>query len=676
VSNFDVAGMQLQKGLKGFIYTERGVYRPGDSIHLNFVINDKNNPLPDDHPVVLELTDARGSLVYKSLASQRLNKTFYFPIPTQASAPTGNWNATVNVGAAKFTKTIPIATIKPNRLKLRLSTDEEVQDVASPFSGALQVSWLHGAPARNLKVAMDASIRGGSSTFPKFKEFTFYDPVRSFNEIEIPILNEKLDNEGILKFKKNLEISNNAPGMLKMTLVTKAFEGGGDFSIDVFSKDIAPFSHFVGLKVPKTHSYNAYFTDQEVNFEAVAVDKSGNAVAHRNLIVKVYKIEWRWWWSRGRDNLSTYENASIHKPVKEYNLVTDISGKASFDLNIDENQGGRYLIRVFDNESGHATGSVVYFYKNWWQRDLNNNNDGAKLLIFSADKEKYQVGETAVISFPSSENAKALLSIENGTEVLQTQWIDTQKGQTKVELKLTEVMAPNVFVNISLIQPHHKTENNLPIRMYGIIPLLVENPATRLDPELKIAETLTPEGQVNIQVSEKHNRAMTYTIAVVDEGLLDLTRFKSPDIHQAFYTREALGVKTFDMYDEVIGAYSGSVENIYTVGGGDEAVGAKKRKADRFKPVVKHIGPFYLEAGKTANHQFNMPNYIGSVRCMLIASNHQKVAYGSTEKTSAVKKPLMVLASLPRKLSPGETVRLPVTVFAMDKKIKNVQVNV
>src|SRR5699024_10782860 len=166
---------------------------------------------------------------------------------------------------------------------------------------------------------------------------------------------------------------------------------------------------------------------------------------------------------------------------------------------------------------------------------------------------------------------------------------------------------------------------------------------------------------------------MTYTIAVVDEGLLDLTRFKTPDIHDAFYTREALGVKTFDMFDYVIGAYSQNVENIYTVGGGDEAAGAKNRKADRFKPVVKFLGPFTLKAGKKTSHQITMPNYVGTVRTMVVAGDNEKSAYGNAEKTSVVKKPLMVFASLPRKLSPGETVTLPVTVFAMENKIKQVQ---
>src|SRR5690606_34759993 len=175
-----------------------------------------------------------------------------------------------------------------------------------------------------------------------------------------------------------------------------------------------------------------------------------------------------------------------------------------------------------------------------------------------------------------------------------------------------------------------------PMRLYGVIPISVEDPSTVLYPKISMPEVLKPEENFTVKISEENKKPMTYTLAVVDEGLLDLTRFVTPDIHNAFYSREALGVKTFDMFDYVIGAYSGSVDNIYAIGGGDAALGAKNRKADRFKPVVKYLGPFELAAGKTANHQIMMPNYVGSVRTMVIAGNKTKSAYGSVDKTTPV----------------------------------------
>lgn len=676
LSNFDVAGKKLQKGLKGFIYTERGVHRPGDSIHLTFVLNDNTNPLPKGHPVKLDVSDARGKLVQRSVLNEGTNGFYYFPIATQAAAPTGNWLATVSVGGAKFTQYLKVATIKPNRLKLQLNFNEDVLDASKPIEGNTKALWLHGAPARNLKVEMTATLRSTNTAFKDFTGYHFNDPIRSFDEIELPVLNTTLNEEGSATFNKNLQINGKAPGMLQATFLTKIFEGGGDFSIDVFSKNVAPYSHFVGLKSPEPHRYGSYFTNENTVFDVATVNAQGKASGNRDLEVKIFKMEWRWWWNRGYDNLSQYENAIVHRPVKEFTVTTKANGKNNFTVNIPEEEGGRYLIRVTDKTSGHATGRIAYFYRNWWNRPVDNDAESTKMLLFSADKEKYQVNEKAQITFPSGSEGRALISVENGTEVLSTQWVSTQKGETTVAIPLTKEMAPNVFVNISLLQPHEQTKNDLPIRLYGVVPILVEDVSTILKPKLEMPEVLKPEESYTIKVSEENKKPMTYTIAVVDEGLLDLTRFKTPEIHEAFYTREALGVKTFDVFDDVIGAYSGSVENIFAIGGGDEAAGAKNRKADRFKPVVSYLGPFELKAGQQANHNLKMPNYVGAVRTMVIAGDKTKSAYGKTDKATPVRKPLMVLASLPRKLSPGEKVTLPVTVFAMEKKVTSASISV
>jgi len=160
----------------------------------------------------------------------------------------------------------------------------------------------------------------------------------------------------------------------------------------------------------------------------------------------------------------------------------------------------------------------------------------------------------------------------------------------------------------------------------------------------------------------------------VDEGLLDLTRFKTPDPWSHFYAREALGVSTYDMYDEVIGALSTKPDRLLSVGGSDEEGKKGKNQVNRFKPVVLYEGPFTLKPGECKTHSLTMPNYVGSVRVMVVARNES--AYGNTEKTVPVKKPLMVLASLPRVLGPGETAQLPVTLFAMDKQIKDATIRI
>jgi uncharacterized protein YfaS (alpha-2-macroglobulin family) len=256
---------------------------------------------------------------------------------------------------------------------------------------------------------------------------------------------------------------------------------------------------------------------------------------------------------------------------------------------------------------------------------------------------------------------------------LKTFWVETAQGQTIVKFKADEMMSPNVYVNVSLLQPHAQTVNDLPIRMYGVLPVYVEDKNTLLKPVISMPNTIRPENQVGVTVSEQNGKEMTYSIAIVDEGLLDLTNFKTPDPHGYFYAKEALGVKTWDLYDYVIGAWGGDLERILTIGGDQGANGPiQPKQANRFHPVVKYLGPFHLDKGGKATHNFVLPQYIGSVRVMVIACNHG--SYGNAEKTVAVKKPLMLLATLPRVLGPEESIKIPVTVFAMENKIKNVNV--
>jgi uncharacterized protein YfaS (alpha-2-macroglobulin family) len=687
LSKFDVSGQELQSGLQGFIYTERGVHRPGDTVHLAFVLDDKANPLPAGHPVTIEVSDARGKLVQRNvlkdgsipvtdgLYAKKEGDFYYFPIPTKATSPTGTWYAKIIVGGAQFNKSLKIATVKPNRLKVDFAFEDDVLKANKNNKGKAMVQWLHGAPARNLKIDINAKLQQASNAFPNHKGFIFQDPVRTFNETELQFISSKLDGEGFLNIDRKINANGNAPGMLQATFTTKVFEGGGDFSIDVFSKKLAPFTHFVGLRSPKAKQYGSFLTDEDTTFDVISVNADGNAAGNRKLKVKVYKIEWRWWWNRGYDNLSRYENATIHRPFKELSVTTGADGKANFKVNVPDDDGGRFLIRVIDEASGHATGRTAYFYKNWWRRPASNDTESSKILIFSSDREKYTLGDQAIVTFPSDLGGRALLSIENGSEVLLQQWIETSAKETKATIPITADMAPNAYINISLLQPHGQIANDLPIRLYGVVPLLVENPSTFLKPELKMPEVLEPEKPFKVTVSEANKKPMTYSLAIVDEGLLDLTRFKTPDIHSSFYARQALGVKTFDIFDDVMGAYSISVDNIYEIGGGGIGEGAKNRKAQRFKPVVTYLGPFTLKGGEKASHTINMPNYVGSVRTMVVAGDKNS-AYGNTEKATPVRKPLMVLASIPRKLSPGEKVTVPVTVFAMEKKVKNVKVSI
>ncbi|EJL66181.1 alpha-2-macroglobulin family protein [Flavobacterium sp. CF136] len=677
VSNFDVAGETLQKGLKGFLYGERGVWRPGDNLYLSFILNDAANKLPNAHPIKFRLTDPNGKITYQTI--QKINELnhYAFTVPTSADAPTGNWEAMVSVGGAKFYKSIKIETIKPNRLKIKNSFNKAILSSSYPNICNLEVTWLHGAIAKNLNVEMQAKFSQQTTTFKGYEKFTFDDAVRQFSTEEINVYSGKLDANGKASVNIKPELQGQAPGMLRASFMTKVFEEGGDFSADVISATYSPYKTYVGIKSPEPNKYGMLETRTMNRFDIVTVDENGRPKAVKDLEVKVYKIEWRWWWDAASDNLSNYNSSNATTSYKTYRINTDASGRGNLQFSLTDEEWGRYLIRVSDNTGGHATALTVNIdWPIWSGKTRNRDASTANMLVFSTDKKNYSVGEKAQVSFPSSEGGRAFISIENGSKVVQTLWAKTQKGETKVEIPITAAMAPNVYFNITLLQPHASTKNDSPIRMYGIVPIEVVDKNTILAPTLLMPDILKPEQTFTVKVGEKTGKEMTYTIAVVDEGLLDLTRFKTPNAWDSFYVREALGVKTWDIYDDVIGAYGGKINQIFSIGGDQDLGGGKAKKANRFKPVVLYFGPFKLEKGQTKSHQLKLPKYIGSVRTMVVAGDAATSAYGSVEKATPVRSPLMVLASLPRKISPSEKVTIPVTVFATEKNIKNVSIQI
>jgi uncharacterized protein YfaS (alpha-2-macroglobulin family) len=414
-------------------------------------------------------------------------------------------------------------------------------------------------------------------------------------------------------------------------------------------------------------------TDVDHRFDVVTLNADGKPVNCDNLEYKIYKINWSWWWEKN-ETLASYVNNVSYQPVAHGKLKT-VNGKTNFNFMLKYPGWGRYLIYVKNNNSGHATGATVYIdWPEWRGRSDKSDPDNIKMLTFSTDKTSYEVGENITVIIPASGGGTALVALENGSTVLtRTRVTLKEQGDTKYTFKATEAMAPNFYVHISLLQPHAQTVTDLPIRMYGVMPVMISNKESVLNPQINMPEVLRPETEFTVEISEKDRKPMTYTLAIVDDGLLDLTNFKTPNPWDEFYAREALGIRTWDMYDYVMGAFGGKFAAMFSIGG-DENLKPANTKANRFKPIVKYLGPFTLSKGETKKHSITLPMYVGSVRTMVVAG--QDGAFGKAEKTTPVRSPLMILSSLPRVISTNEEISLPVNVFAMENSVKDVSVKV
>ena len=674
LSKFDVSGSQVKKGVKGFIYAERGVWRPGDSIYLSFVLEDADRVLPSNHPVKFKLFNPQGQLVDQQISVGGVENHYDFRTSTDQNDITGTYRAQVKVGNRSYNKYLKVETVKPNRLKIYMDFNADMLRQSGDNEIKLSTKWLHGAVAKNLRAQVTLNVNSQYTSFPEFDGFMFDDPLKKITLDQEMIVDERVDENGELRFNPQINVGSNSPGMLTANFSTKIWEESGNFSVDWKSIKYSPYESYVGVKVPKGSLYRGTLvTDEDHEFEIATVDAEGKAISRNNLQVKVYKINWRWWWDRYDNDLLSYISSESNEPVFN-KLISSSNGKASFKFKVNRPSWGRYLVRVEDPVSGHVTGKIFYIDWPYWARANRTENENATMLSFSTDKETYSTGEVVKVSFPSATNRKTLVGVESGTKVIEKYWVATKKGETKFEFKTTSEMAPNVFVHVTLLQEHKVTENDLPIRMYGVVPINVENPDSHLNPVIKMPDVLRPESTTSISVREKEGKPMTYTLAIVDEGLLDLTSFATPQPWKHFYAKEALGVKTWDLYDQVMGSYTQEMSKLLAIGGDAEGGKKKPAKANRFKPMVRFVGPFTLRAGAKKTHKIDIPNYVGSVRVMVVAGQDRR--YGHSDKTVPVRSPLMVLGTLPRVLGPEEELKLPVNVFAMEKHVKKVTIEV
>ena len=676
LSSFDVSGAVVQKGIKGFIYGDRGVWRPGDTLYLSFMLNDRAKTLPENHPVTLELVNPLGQVYLKKTTSHGIMGTYSFEMPTDPDAQTGAWTVRVLVGGVTFTKSVRIETIKPNRLKINIQNEDKILLRGEPMDAPIHVEWMTGATARNLDYDIQGMFQAITTTFANYKDYAFDDPAKTFKSEESSIIEGTTDENGNGTIKAKFDIGTSAPGMLMGNFVTRVFEESGDFSIDAFRMQYSPYKNYIGIKSPQKEKDRQWLvTGSPTQYEVVSVDYTGKPVANVETEVTVYRVRWYWWWSSDKNRLASFIADSHNEPVKTMTLKTDGNGKASFDLSFTHNEWGTYYVAAKDRFGNHSAGVMNYY--DWpylyGRRDA-DGNPAANILTFKTDKDTYAPGEKMAVTIPSTTGARAVVSIMNGSRVLSIHEFECKDKETLLHVDVTDDMQPNAYVYISLLQPHGNTENDLPIRLYGVVPVTVTAPESRLNPVISIADEIKPEERYDVTVSEKNGREMSYTLAIVDEGLLDLTRFKTPDPWSVFNAREALGVSTWDLYNYVVGAYGGRIEQYFSIGGDDEAGSGPKAIVNRFKPVVQFEGPFQLKPGEKRRHWYNMPNYNGRVRVMVVAGDGK--AYGNAEKSVFVRKPVMILGTLPRVIGLFEEMDVPAAVFATKENVGNVQVTI
>ena len=669
-SRFNIYGEAIEKGVSAFAYSNRGVWRPGDDLQLNLMLNDFESSIPADYPVVLEVLDATGRLYAKQVNTKPLNDIYCFTVPTNVADETGLWTARFKVGTSTITKNLRVETVKPNRLEIKFELPEVVS-LSKNERVNLVSRWLNGMKANGLKAEVDAKVREGVTSFKNFANYTFVNETQSFETQELALFSGNLNSEGVANVGFGPLNDLYAAQMMNGTFTVKVFEQGGDFSIASFQTKLSPYQRYVGVELPEvTAKYGSYYdTGKDWKFNIAMVSENGTAYNSAvALEYALYKMDSYWWWSSEDEwSLQRYASGTYKAPVQGGNLTC--SGTTSVTINIPDEKWGNYLLVVNDRQGGNMFAKVISF--DWGYGHSSSESGAPAQLSMKTTADSYQVGDKIVVTFPANDQAKALVTVEANDRVLQTLLVENLGSEGKVEITATEEMIPNVYVYVALIQPHD-ANNDMPIRLYGVVPVKVENKKLQLQPNIQVPETANTKKQLEVKVSEGAGQAMTYTLAVVDEGILGLTNFSTPNPYGYFNSKQALSVRTWDNYANIVDAFSGEMGSVYAIGG-DGILNQEITLDKRFKAYAVTLGPFELKAGQTNTHSFEVPQCSGALRFMVVAKGNGK-AFGSAEKRMTVVDPINLYPSAPRVVAPGDELSLKVQVQAPTMKNKTLQV--
>jgi alpha-2-macroglobulin len=671
-SGFDVSGVSAEQRLtQAFAYTERGVYRPGDAINLSVIARHAQTTYPDNRPLTVDLYNPEGKKVYTVSSKTNRDGFYSFLFQTEESDPTGNWEASFQIGQNYYSHTIKIETVVANRLKSTLKTNKDVLSKEDSFVDIdLTTLYLFGAPAADHAVELKAEFLSLEKKFDAYKQYTFHNPAVDFSSFDKSIAQTRLDANGQFKTRFNLPGLAYAPSGILMKIQAKVFEKGGRANDFWHYVPIDPVRWYVGIQ---NTNWGYIQAGTDMNIPVILLDAKGQAAAGKTLKYRIYRNTQNWWWQYDSSRKLRFKSDTNTTLVTEGELKT---GTTAAHIRFNPNENGSYFLEVIDAQGdGHSCGMFFNAYRYGYESESDNN---AGMLALRSDRDKYTPGQTIRANFPSTPGARALVSVEQGDKVLFSKWYDAPKGdEMTVEIPVTDAMVPNVYVSVSLVQPQKQTANDRPIRMFGILPVTIVDPSTIFGVNIGTSAQLRPEEPFEITVQTANRKSAQFTIAVVDEGLLDLTQFQTPSPWNYFFQKVGLGVRTFDLFSQVISANLGDVFKTFAIGGDMNYRRSQQdpnKNKKRFQPVCLFQGPLQTDAKGFAKVRFDMPNYVGSVRIMVVAASGN--SYGSADKTVPVKKELMVLPTLPRVMGPDETVKVPVSVFAMIANMGTVNVTI
>lgn len=647
-SRFEVGGKrQNATGLDAFVYAERDIYRPGEKLNYALVVREKGWKPAADLPVKIRFLLPNGKELKtfrKGLNDQGATDG---SVDISTAAITGSYTMEVysSNDVLLATKAFSIEDFVPDRIKVTTKLDKAFLRPSETATVSINAVNFFGPPAANRNFETEIQVKQKRFTA---KGFSDYD----FSLANQQSFSDKIVKQGTTDGSGNASIGFDVPamyantGLLSANFYTTVFDETGRPVSRLTSSDVFTQEVFNGIKDDGSYYYPLNST---VTFKLVGLNKDG-APTSAPATVSVIKHEYKTVLARNGDYFR-YDSQKEDKVLQEKEITF---GKT--DYAFIPRSPGDYEIRVYRPGANVYVAKHFYSYGAWGGEASSFEVNTEGQVDISLDKEKYNSGDAAKLLFKTPFSGRLLVTVERDG-LLSHQYLNVDGRTASMDLKLGSEHVPNVYVTATLIKPHEASDMPLTVA-HGFQNITVEEGGRKIPVQITAAKT--SRSKTHQKVTVKAVAGSYVSLAAVDNGVLQVSNFKTPDPYDFYYQKNALGVLAFDMYPLLFPELRGRMSST----GGDGDLSLEKRvnpiPAKRFKLMSYWSGLKKADGSGNASFEFDVPQFSGQIRLMAVAFKDEK--FGNAEATTTVADPVVISSSLPRFISPNDTVLVPITV--------------
>ena len=669
----------LATGCEAFVFTDRGIFRPGETVHARTIIRQADFTAPEPFPVVFQIIKPDGRLLKEVTAMPNSFGAAEIAEVMPEFLPTGRYTVRLRVPKAKRnlgTATFLLEDFVPPQIRVAVKTDPERVAAKAALKAEIHAEHLFGAPAAGLKANVKCIYSPVTFAPKQWPGYQFgRETANRYGSDESPaftmnpqdIYGLVLDAEGKVTAEIGTQVPANAPGPVRAQVQASVFEQSGRSVTATKAAVIDPYPFYIGMKRFESGWLQSGKTHK---VPVVAVTPDGEPFKpEKPLAVRLSRVDWNYSYKSVPGGGYAYQSHKVVTLMREDPLdLSSGSGEYSFT----PNGYGQLELAIVDPETG-AVSSFSFYTSDYEQSWTTTDRERPDSLTLKLDKPEYGIGENAKLTIQSPFAGTALLTVESD-KVLLSRVILLEKNTAEVDVEVKDIYAPNVHCTVSVIRPAVPEAVWKGHRAFGSVPLQVSPSKHRIAVALEAPATIQPQGKLRTKVKLTDDAGQPLdgevTLVAVDEAICMLTSFKSPSPLAWLYELRRLSVQSHDVYSELLEEFDKDVlTTSHPSGDGDgDSDGAAERltkrlnpiKANRFKPVALWASQVAVTGG-VAEIELDVPEFTGELRLMAIACNATRL--GGAQGMVKVKRPLIVQPSLPRFLAPGDEFVMDVTVF-------------